>query len=251
MEPQEWKILIEEEIQKRPPPIKAETYRDVAFKTGSKPVMFRCDDGNNYVVKTRCVDDARLAKEQIIAGLGHIIGAPVPQVRPVDVSPELIEQVVDRIVAQYGDQFKALKAGVGHGCFYVGKCQGPVGVLNQDAPQNRQRHARLAVLYGWVKPGDKQLFYELSEPPLLWTFDHGEFSLSEGGGKPFEEIVKDAQVSKEELLAVKEILENVSAQNIASAVARPHETWGVTIDQMVAYARHFDAKRIELIANIA
>jgi hypothetical protein len=242
MPAREWKSLIESAMQSRPPPIQAMTYGEMKWATGSHPVLLRCSDGSDYVVKGKQVGGA-LVTEQIVGALGTLLGAPVPKMHLVDVSADLI--------AKEGN-LTHMHAGVAHGCLYVANCVGPTWIEHQDVPENKARHARLAILYGWVQPGDRQLLYELSKPPRVWSVDHGGFSVCVSGiAEPYVDIVRAAQIKPEDLAAVKPELEAAGPESLARAVASPHESWGITIEERVAFAQHLEQKRTELISSLA
>src|SRR5262249_17996896 len=94
MAPPDWKRLIEESAPLRSPPIRAETYGQQAWTTGSRPALLRCSDRSDYVVKGKQVGRALIA-EQIIGALGALLGAPVPKMPLVDVPADLIKEQHD------------------------------------------------------------------------------------------------------------------------------------------------------------
>jgi hypothetical protein len=241
----EWKSLIEAAVKARPEPIAAQTYVK-EWGSRSKPALLRCSNQKDYVVKgsQRGKD---LIAEEVVAGLGLLIGAPLPEMLLVDVADDLIQQ--QRKASPAGLQH--MQAGIGHGCLYVGDVDQAPGPIHVDVEENKLRFARLAVLYGWVSPADVQLHYEVAKPPLVWSVDHEGFNLLRADrGCPFQMFVTQAKLSAEDLLAVKPALEGIAPEGIAGAAARPHESWSITLDERVRLAQHLDQKRQELIASL-
>src|SRR5689334_1621242 len=89
IQPEQWEEKIKAAMGKRGVSIKAQTYRNKRWETASRPVLLACSDGQEYVVKGR-QNGKLIANEQIVAHLARVIGAPVPEVKLVDVSAELI-----------------------------------------------------------------------------------------------------------------------------------------------------------------
>ena len=54
------------------------------YSTASRPVLLRCDDGNQYVVKGKDTQ-RQMLNDQIVPRLGAAIDAPVGEVCLVDV----------------------------------------------------------------------------------------------------------------------------------------------------------------------
>jgi hypothetical protein len=241
-----WKSLVESAMQNRPPSIQAQTYGGQKWGTRSKPVVLRCSDKNDYVVKGKLVErdtSKSMITEQIIGTLGKIFHAPVPKLALVDVSAELIngEEEIKNL----------LHPGVAHGKLYIPNCGGPTWISHPDVPENKIRHARLAILYGWFQVGDQQIHYELSKPEQVWSWDHEGFGLCRSEkAVPYNDIVQRAKITPEQLAAIKTELEAIGPAEIAIAVASPHETWGITIDTRVVTAQHLEHKRVELIASL-
>src|ERR1700732_2925309 len=89
MSDEQWETLILEAAAHRPAAIKALTYRNKKWTTASAPVVLGCDDGDDYVIKGRQVGRA-VVNEQIVGHLGRVMGAPVAEVKLIDVPAELI-----------------------------------------------------------------------------------------------------------------------------------------------------------------
>jgi hypothetical protein len=237
----DWRSLIEAAIKTRPSPIQAMTYGGMKWPTGSQPALLRCSDQADYVVKGKQVGKQRLLAEQVVGALGAILGAPVPKMPLVDISADLIANE---------NEIKYMQAGIGHGCLYLADGVVQSWVNNQNVPENKDRHARIAVLYGWVEPVDKQLHYELSKKQLAWSVDHGQFNVLGGRGTPYPDMVRDGRLSPEDLAAVKPVLESIGPESIAKAVASPHESWGIHIEERISIAQHLEVKRVELVASL-
>lgn len=237
----DWKTLIQAAIVTRPAPVKAQTYGGKKWGTSTAPVLLRCDDGRDYVVKGK-QRGRELISEQVVAALGRLVNGPIRATRLVDVPDELI-----KMQRELGH----LHPGIGHGCEYVADGVEQKWISHTDEPENKLRHCSLAILYGWVHPGDNQLHYQLGKPRLVWSVDHGHFKLTrKDKAAPNPQIMGDAKLKLEDLSPLKPILEAIKKEAIASAVASPHETWPFDINEMVQTAEHLEKNRLELIASI-
>lgn len=186
-----------------------------------------------------------IVTEQIVSGLGALLAAPIPDSPLVDVPAELVAAE---------NEISHVAPGIAHGCFYVPNCKDSKGgdwIQHHDVAQNKERHVRLAILYGWVQSGDHQVLYELQKPELVWSADHGHFAVCRNGrAEPHPDIVRMARIGTEDLALMKPALQAIEPHQIASVAARPHESWGITIDRRISVAQHLEQKRVELIASL-
>lgn len=248
-----WTELIELAKNSRRPPISAHTYRNKKWNSFSKPVALACDDGNDYVVKGRQCGKV-IVNEQIVGLLARHIGAPVPEVRVVNVPKELIELQTA--------EMSHITPGLSHGSRLEGGCTDRLWLSHWDIPENKPRFAALAVLYGWIHPNDNQLIYRLDKPPLVFSVDHGNFfpggphwsasSLRAANHpQPLPDIVNGCQLTSEHIQPCLDRLAEISEGQIAEAVAAPCDEWAITMDERIAVAQYLDQRRHILVESIA
>jgi hypothetical protein len=212
-------------------------------------VALSCDDSNIYVVKGSHLDAGRVAlNEQIVGRLGETLGAPVGAVRLVDISSDLID---------IQPELSHLEPGLAHGSLLIGNCTDRLGVDHVLVPENRSRFARLAILYGWMQAGDNQLIYEKSSN-VVYSVDHGHFfpigpnwtihALSTASPATLDSSFDVCKFTEEEIAEARARLEDVTAQDIAAAVAAPPSDWNFSLDERVAMADYLARRRAELLA---
>ncbi len=106
-----------------------------------------------------------IVTDHIVGRLGHAVSAAVG-------APTLVDVPADLIAAEA--QMAHMTAGVAHGSRWIPDCsQG--GIEHVVVPENRDRFARLALLYGWVVAADRQFIYQNQDPRLVHSVDHGHF----------------------------------------------------------------------------
>src|SRR5438105_2871848 len=93
MTSEEWGNEIQAAALLRPYPVTAHTYLQ-KWSSYSGPVLVKCDNGKDYVIKGKQVGRA-ICNEQIIGHLGEQIGAPVGKIGLVDIPPELTRSIQD------------------------------------------------------------------------------------------------------------------------------------------------------------
>jgi hypothetical protein len=135
------------------------------------------------------------------------------------------------------------------------------GIEYHDLPGNRSRFARLAVLFGWVEPGDIQFFYQKKPPHHVYSFDHAYF-LPGGRGwtidmlrqaakaTPFDGILSPCGITKDELNNALRFLAIVSTEAIADVVAVPPEVWNFSLAERVAVAEYLYKRRNDLLQRL-
>lgn len=145
--------------------VKAHTYIR-KWKTASKPVLLRCDDDKEYVVKGQQAG-RMIYNDQVIGKLGKRMEAPVPKVVLVDLPEELINAE---------PEMSHMTPGVSHGSLFItNSTERENDIMHTDITENVARFARLAALFGWVHANDRQFIYENSRPHLVYSVDHGHF----------------------------------------------------------------------------
>ena len=108
-ETQDWNVLIENAATARPEPINARHRLETPYPSCSRPVLMDCSDNNAYVVKWFS-RPRMIANDQIVGILGNIIGAPIPEVRLVNI-PSLLRDA--------DPELKHMQPGVCHGSKFI------------------------------------------------------------------------------------------------------------------------------------
>lgn len=196
----------------------------IARRSGySKAAVARCSDGELYVVKGTQVGRALVA-DQVVGRLAAVMGAPVPEVALVDVPADL--------VADQNFYMGHFEAGIGHGSRIIPGCEDGWDIEHEDAAENRDRFALLAVLFGVAFPDDQQFMYRKAPPRIVYSVDHGHFFAGAPDwtietlvaapiAEPDSGIVSYAGISPDAISMALERLRNVSDEVIAGVVAAP------------------------------
>ena len=136
----------------------------------SRPIKVLCDDGKSYSFKGR-QNGKSLITEYVVGKLGEKIDAPVPISTRINL-PDLICEAIKKNDPVY---FQNLAAGIGFGNQIILNC-GNKSTLNcNSCPENRERFAKLLILYSWCLAKDHQCIYQTVPPPLVYSVDHGHF----------------------------------------------------------------------------
>lgn len=244
----DWNGLVSDAATRRPEPIIATLHRE-HIPTASNPQKYECGEAGLHAVKFRTNDhgDGRaITTEQIVARAGHLIGAPVPVVRLVQVAARLIPR---QLTFSGGPP----PGGVHHGSAWADGFTGREGLSYLE--ENRTRFGALDVLYAWIPyTGDHQWIYRATEPHDVLSVDHTPFfpngpewsvaGLRAGEGA----VARDSQMAtlaltdsdRKQALGA---LAAVTPEDIADVVACPPAEWGITEDDRVALARYLFARR--------
>jgi len=138
---------------------------------GSLPFKALGSDGNVYWIKM--IDNRQSARvpvtEQVIAGAGRIIDAPVCETTLVAIPSDFDGDVLDNGTM--------IQAGTAHGSLDLPRCSfekwyEPQHRLRDD---NRRRHAGYFALYDWCWGDDMQWLYDLKDDWKTYSHDHGHF----------------------------------------------------------------------------
>lgn len=249
--PGQWECLIAGELARPRAILRAETYERKPWPTHAKPALFRCSDGNRYVVKGRQAGMVP-GNDHLVAQLGQLIKAPVPQVRLVNV-PQLLLGMQPEL-----DYFKA---GLAHGSHWHEACTDRECILHFDVEENRQRFAALAVLFGWVRvEQDHQFVYTNNPPELVLSVDHGhcfpdgpnwtEQSLQSTPAAYPDIVIREAcGLAEKEIRRAVQPLRTVTDRMIARVVAGPPENWNYPMRRRVAMARYLADRRDHLVQH--
>ena len=249
---EEWRTLIESEMARRPPPVTALVYLGRTYPSCSRPVLMGCSDGNDYVVKW--FDPSRMVvNDQVIGVLGSAMDMPIPMVSLVEIVSEL---------KRSEPGISHIPAGFCHGSrFLAGGSETGEPFRHTNLPDNRSRFAKLAVLYGWAFVGsDHQFLYRKQAPNLVFSHDHGHFfpggpnwtpaSLGRAPAPELDRTIMDkCFFTDAEISDAIQSLQRVGPAEIATAVARPPDTWGMALDERVALATYLDRRREQILAG--
>lgn len=250
--PVDLRQMIADSAGDRPAPVNAHTYiRD--WKTASKPVALKCDDGNVYVVKSRQPANPMMhraiANEQIVGRLGTLIDAPIPSIAQIEIPAPLIANQ---------PEMAHMTAGLAHGSLFSSDLTEREAISHLDVPPNRARFARLAVLYGWVVAADHQFFYSKSDPHLVHSVDHAYFfpgqaswtvqSLAQAPPPQLDTTITQAcNLTQPELHAAIRRLSEVDSREVGCSVALPPDDWGLTMDERVALLEFLLRRKATLV----
>lgn len=247
----DWRQLIEYFAGRRRHSATAYTFLK-KWGSASAPVQLRCDDGQEYVVKGP--QTGRVAvNDQIVGRLGEALGAATGRVGLIDVPAELIAAE---------PELSHLTAGLCHGSLWIRDSTERLGFEHADIPQNRQRFALLAVLYGWVVANDHQFIYLKMPPNLVFSVDHGHFfpggpnwtrdSLATAPRAEADVAIAGAcALTEEELRTACGELVSIDSRTIAGAVATPPDQWGILLEERVALAEYLARRQSEMLERYA
>lgn len=248
-----WEALLGKFMAEPVGSVRATTFHLGPWHSASRPVCVKCDDGVFRVIKGMQAGGRMLFNDQAVARLAQLIGAPVPKPAIVNLPAELIA---------LEPRLAHMPAGLCHGSeFYDGHSDRQT-VAFESIPENRPRFARLAILYGWVHASDHQQIYPNAPPHLVLSVDHGHFigdggpswapdTLERRGPAHQDQIVTTgAKLSGEELRNACLMLQGVTAQQIAEAVAASPSGWGIALEDRTAFARYLWRRRSELISSL-
>jgi hypothetical protein len=242
----EWRRELEASALNRPAALRAETFL-LRWHSFSQPVAASCTDGEVYIVKGQQAGRA-IVNDQILARLGVALGAPIGQ-------PAIIDITDLRAVES---ELQHMPAGTCHGTLRIPDCSDRLWVEHVDEPLNRERFARLAVLYGWGHADDQQLIYPNQPPHLVYSVDHGHFFPggpewtvdrleADGPGAIYGPLVTACSLKQTEIDEALVHLDQVTEADIIGAVASPPDEWKLSLDERVALVAYFVKRRSELL----
>src|SRR5258708_4569582 len=134
------------------------------FGTASAPVLLACDEGD-YVVKSRNAG-RMIVTDQMVGRVGVAMSAPCATVALVEITQSFIDSE---------PQLAHMAAGIAHGSRWIPNCSDQKSFEHTAVFENRDRFARLALLFGLALASDHQFIYEDADPYLVWSMDHGHF----------------------------------------------------------------------------
>jgi hypothetical protein len=186
-----------------------------------------------------------LENDQVVGRIGLAIGAPVGEVALVEVPQALIDQQ---------PQMQHIPAGSAHGCRLVRDATEQEALAHTDVPENRDRFAHLAVLYGLVVASDHQFIYANATPRLVYSVDHGHFfpggpewTTASLAGTPVPApdptLVGTCTLTTEELRDPTSHLKALSEEQIGEAVSAPPDEWALSSAERVDLAIYLASRR--------
>jgi len=236
-------------------PIAIQTFIDMPMRTASKPVRAIDISARIYILKGMQAG-RQIFNDQVVAQLGILLGAPVAQPFIADVDAMLTSDPDE-------PQFSYFKPGLAHASLFIPACEDDRDIRRyQGQPENRDRFARLSVLYGWVGAADRQFIYKKQYPSHVYSVDHGNF-FPQGPEWTIEDLIQapeamlDPEITKicnfeeAELQGAITALSNLSEHKILQAIARPPTEWGITIKERVVVVDYLVRRRQELLQSVA
>lgn len=169
--------------------IKAVKYIGAIKRGETKPHLFMCDDGRQYVIKfmSNPVGKMVLVHEHIANGLAKYLGLPVAEGQVVYLSKDLIDQTTEI------KDFK-VEPGPHFGCLYYENAVRPTSVNRIAKCKNLHQMAGVIVFDHWVRNRDRGSNYfnliidEGETHNLLYMIDHaGCFFSSKRNSKRLNE----------------------------------------------------------------
>jgi hypothetical protein len=248
-----WQAELEKLMANPKEPIPIRAFVGMPMQTGSRPIRAIGVDGRTYIVKGKQAG-RQIINDQVVGHLGVLLEAPVAEPYVVEVDEELINDPDE-------PEFSYFQSGLAHGSLFISGCMDDRSMLRyQGQAVNRDRFARLSVLYGWVGAADRQFLYKNQPPNVVYSVDHGHFfpggpdwtidSLLEAApAVPDLEIVKNCRITEMEMQGVLMALVNISEREILEVVARPATEWGITIKERVALVAYLVKRRQELLSS--
>jgi hypothetical protein len=252
----DWSTLIAAAAANVRPPVVAQQHVK-PLPGGSRGQLFKCDDGEQYAVKFRGNphgDGRGIFTEQVVALLGRLIGAPVPEVRLITVTAELLAPL--NIDLGGGP----VEPGLHHGSCWAEGFSDRLDFL-QYRDRNREAFAALRMLYSLLVCGsDHQAIYRNAEPHDVLSVDHGLFlpyatEWTAEGLRAFSDSVQldpafdVLGLTGDEHKPALDRLAPVGPEQIADVAATPPAEWGISQDDRVAFAEFVERRRRNLLAS--
>jgi hypothetical protein len=250
----EWKTALVAASANPPRILRAHTYLRTRFSSISRPALMACTEGIECVVKkNEPFLNRAMANDQVIGRIGNSSRAPVATVELVDVPKELIDSQAE---------IKDFSPGITHGSHFmadISKKREPI--LHIHVAANRSRFAQLSLLYGLAYcQHDHQFFYQ-NGTHLVFSLDHGHLFpngpnwtpamlKAMGPAVPDNTIHTGCSLTNAELTAARDLLERVSDQVLAAAVASIPSSWNVTDSERIALVSYLEKRRGELLSNL-
>ena len=226
--------------------VRAETMLST-LNGASGSILFQCDDGSRYVAKgTR--NQKGLVAEHVVARLGQLLEAPVGDVQILEVPAELRSHPV----------VAAMGPGLAHATRFIDDISDRAGLAYSDVQENRERFARLCVLYSLARAQDHQLFYSTGNPRIVYSFDHGHFFPGGPGWSAATLLANTvatidgwfapAALTSAELASARTRLSTITDDDIAAVLSGPPPDWPFSPEERAALGQFLRSRRDGLLA---
>lgn len=223
---------------------------------GSQPFLVRADDECRYWCKAlNNPQGARVPiNEQIVGRLGSAIGVGVCM-------PMLVEIPSDLVGYKYTAGYE-LEEGWVHGSRAVDGTTETRTLDHRGEDDNPTRHAGFLALHEWLFGGDGQWLVLGEEDNKYFSHDHGHYFAGQGGPDwTIQGLQQNPDADAAELLEpggqgldsaelsrLADVLEALTAEDIASHLAKLPATWPVSNEELSAVGEFADARR-EAVAS--
>lgn len=223
---------------------------------GSVPFQVRATDGERYWVKQIANPQSARSPvtEQVIAGCGRLIGAPVREVRLISIPEELDGEKLSSGVV--------LTSGIAHASLNLefssfDKTWGPE---NRHLDDNRRRHAAYFAFFDWCWGADPQWLYDVTDDMKLYSHDHGHF-LPGSPDWTIESLVEEHEVAHSldtpgdgldynELVRAADVLENLTVPELKAVLCGIPTTWPVSDRELETLGFFLDSRRAPVARRI-
>jgi hypothetical protein len=220
---------------------------------GSGSFPGRASDNERWYVKPQNNRQGGqvIVSEYLVSAVGLIVGAPVCDVQPIHIPPDLA-----------GHGFATglvLEPGVASASRAVPDAIEDRGLLHRERDDNRKRHAGVFVLYDWCWGGDPQWLYSATEESKLYSHDHGWYFPPEGPTIEGAAVTANVDVPRplgqpdsgldgEELERLAAAVEGVSRAELAAVLNSVPASWPIS-DATLEALGHFLERRTEGVAR--
>jgi hypothetical protein len=167
-----------------------------------------------------------------------------------------LARVPDELIAA-DPKLARYAGGLAHATAYVPNVSEFKGVQHAQFPQNRERFARLLVLFSWMVASDHQFMYGLAAPHLVYSHDHGLFfpgqaqwtrqSLAAVGQVQLDAKLAAIGFTPAELQLAAAELRGVTDLEIAEAVGFIPVEWSVPGADLTALTDYMTARRTSVL----
>lgn len=242
-----WRALID--AAPREPVLPVALLLAPPLPSSSRPVRVEAIDGRAYFLKGS-QNMRSLVSEHVVAKIGAAMGAPVPEVRLLDLPAEM---------AIYDPNLRGISPGLAHGSLIIENCSDTEYFPRAHEPENRLRYQLLAALFGMTIAADHQFICRTKPPRHVYSVDHGEFLPRRGAWMERDLrdpglVELDRHISAtcgfrpEERVAGCAALAGLAPEAIARAVAGPPRAWGLSDTERVSLAWFLGRRRDMLLA---
>lgn len=213
---------------------------------GDDDERYWCKSVNNF-------QSARLpVTEQIVGRLGDLIDAPVCTCKLV-----VLDEIVGWEIRK--GSARLVEAGYAHGSRAVEPTLETRQLRFRTDDDNRRRHCGLYALCDWLYCGDLQWLRATDEDNAYYSHDHGFFltgldwtkeSLAERGAEQGPITVDPDQLDATELGRLAERLEDMTLDEIETAISGLPTSWPVSDQELAAVARFANLRKAPVAARL-